>query len=148
MSNACNPYLLGDATDAVNWGDADLTKGGTWAPLELVVAPRYRADFMFMGTVNARIAGAVFSVGTRVEIHLYKHSCTRQYVNVDKMGRLYEWAGDDGYREVSLQEARRRFVSGLARAVESGVDIGQDMRAGYDHLTELAGLPVRGSDGQ
>lgn len=99
-------YLLGDAAD-FDAGDSSLSNGGEWAPLELVVAPRYRGDFMFMGTVSARVSDQAMPVGNRVDVHRYKHVFSRQYVNVDKMGQLYEWAGDNHYRPISLQDARR-----------------------------------------
>ena len=99
-------YLLGDVSDAASSGDL-ASNGGEWAPLELVIAPRYRGDFMFMGTVSARVSDQGMPVGNRVDVHRYKHVFSRQYVNVDKMGQLYEWAGDDNYRSISLQDARR-----------------------------------------
>jgi hypothetical protein len=133
-------YLLGgDASDAENWGDPKMTKGGKWAPLELVVAPKYRGNFMFMETVEANVGSK------QVAVHLYKHDCTREYVNVDAEGKLYVWAGGDRYAELSLEEARGRLVGGLLHAIEEGVDISRDMTAAYERLAALTGISgIRG----
>lgn len=136
MSEHTN-YLLGDASDTANWGDPTRTKGGKWAPLELVVAPKYRANFMFMETVDAVVGD------NRVRVYLYKHDMTREYVNVDENGRLYMWAGDDTYQELSVEEARGRLVGGLVHALEEGVDISRDMSEVWQRLADLTGLAIR-----
>lgn len=130
-------YLLGDASDPANWGDSAFTRGGVWAPLELVVAPVFRANFMFMEIVPALVGAE------RIEVYLYKHDLTREYVNVDQYGRLYVWDGDERYLEIPLEQARHRLVGGLVSALESGVNISQDMRAAYERLARVTGLVTR-----
>lgn len=132
-----NRYLLGNVDDTANWGDPSRTRGGVWAPLERVVAPAFRANFMFMSIVNA-VVGA-----ERVDVYLYKHDLTREYVNVDLQGRLYVWAGDDRYTELPLEQARDRLIGGLLHAIENGVDISRDMRSAYEKLALLTGLSIR-----
>jgi hypothetical protein len=112
-------YLLGDPTDAANWGDPTWTKGGQWAPLELVVAPRFRGNFMFMGVVTANVGD------DQVAVSLYKHDMSREYVNVDENGTIYEWVGrDNWYRALeSFDEARSRLVGVLVEAIEGGIEI-------------------------
>ncbi|MCL6486475.1 MAG: hypothetical protein I4O49_20275 [Janthinobacterium lividum] len=92
---------------------------------------------MFMSIVNA-VVGA-----ERVDVYLYKHDLTREYVNVDLQGRLYVWAGDDRYTELPLEQARDRLIGGLLHAIENGVDISRDMRSAYEKLALLTGLSIR-----
>ncbi|AZU59762.1 hypothetical protein CFM90_26430 (plasmid) [Ralstonia solanacearum] len=92
---------------------------------------------MFMETVDAVVGD------NRVRVYLYKHDMTREYVNVDENGRLYMWAGDDTYQELSVEEARGRLVGGLVHALEEGVDISRDMSEVWQRLADLTGLAIR-----
>lgn len=128
-------YLLGDPADVANWGDPKLTKGGEWAPLELVVAPRYRARFMFMGIEEAVIDGAI------TKIYLYKHDFTHEYVNVDSTGQLFEFTGD-GYVTISLADARSRLVGHLVHMIEQGLDVNYDITPALEKLGTITGLSL------
>lgn len=119
-----------------NWRDPALTKGGDWAPLELVVAPIYRANFMFMETVTVDVAGQ------QVEIFLYKHDMTREYVNVDAAGNLYAYQAG-GYVQTTLENAQSQLVPGLISAIDDGCDISRDMTSAYERLARLTGLDIR-----
>ncbi|AOZ11159.1 hypothetical protein [Cupriavidus malaysiensis] len=92
---------------------------------------------MFMEIVPALVGAE------RIEVYLYKHDLTREYVNVDQYGRLYVWDGDERYLEIPLEQARHRLVGGLVSALESGVNISQDMRAAYERLARVTGLVTR-----
>jgi hypothetical protein len=119
-------YLIGRAEDPKNWGIPANTKGGIWAPLEKVIAPAYRANFVFMGVVTSQ---------SGTEISLYQHDMSHEYVNVDADGRLYEWTGPGNvYLQITLSEARFRLVSGLVRAIEEGIDISADSKAISENL--------------
>lgn len=129
-------YLLGNPSDAANWGDPSLTKRGEWAPLELVVAPRYRARFMFMGIEEAAVGGDI------AKVYLYKHDFTHEYVNVDAAGQLFEYTGD-GYVSVSLEKARSRLVGHLVKMMEDGLDINYDITPALEKVGRVTGLSLR-----
>lgn len=134
-------YLLGNPSDPANWGDSARTKGGQWAPLELVIAPIYRAKFMFMGIEEPDIDGKI------VKVYLYKHDLTSEYVNVDADGDLYEYACP-GYRRLELEEARSRLVGQLCRMLEEGLDINYDLQPALKKLREVTGLSIRDTNSE
>jgi hypothetical protein len=53
----------------------------TWAPLETLLGVERCKRFMYMGTAFA---------GGHI-IHLYKHSDTRRYLNIDSAGTCYRY---------------------------------------------------------
>ena len=61
-----------------------------WAPLELVIGPKLRECFMFMGRSG--------------ELYLYKHIDTRRYLNVDAEGRCFRYTGNE-YAPEELRKA-------------------------------------------
>ena len=62
-----------------------------WAPLEHVLPPEERMDFMFMGRVG--------------EIELYKHRWTRRYLNIGSDCRSFYRYSDGKYVEVERSVA-------------------------------------------
>lgn len=86
--------------------DPKLTHGGVWAPLEQMVAPRYRSKFQFIEKVK---------VGS-VIIHRYQHHVTREALNIDEAGNLYSKA----YRLLTIDEARLIMVPNLIQAIADG----------------------------
>ena len=61
-----------------------------WVPLELVLGPKLRECFMFMGRSG--------------ELFLYKHIDTRRYLNLDGEGRCFRYTGN-GYASEELRRA-------------------------------------------
>ena len=62
-----------------------------WAPLEHVLSPEERMDFMYMGRVG--------------EIELYKHRWTRRYLNIGSDCRSFYLYTDKKYVEVERSVA-------------------------------------------
>ena len=62
-----------------------------WAPLEHVLPPEERMDFMYMGRVG--------------EIELYKHRWTRRYLNIGSDCRSFYRYSDGKYVEVERSVA-------------------------------------------
>ena len=62
-----------------------------WAPLEHVLPPEERMDFMYMGRVG--------------EIELYKHRWTRRYLNIGSDCRSFYLYSDGKYVEVERSVA-------------------------------------------
>lgn len=62
-----------------------------WAPLEMVLPPCERPDYMYMGRVG--------------EIELYKHRLTRRYLNISSDGRRFYRFYDGMYAEIDRQSA-------------------------------------------
>ena len=62
-----------------------------WAPLEHVLPPEVCMDFMYMGRVG--------------EIELYKHRCTRRYLNIGSDCRSFYLYSDGKYVEVERSVA-------------------------------------------
>jgi hypothetical protein len=62
-----------------------------WAPLEHVLPPEERMDFMYMGRVG--------------EIELYKHRWTRRYLNIGSNCRSFYRYSDGKYVEVERSVA-------------------------------------------
>lgn len=71
-------YVLADPARTAPALSPEFEQQGVWLALEQVVAPCWRPDFMFMGVFDR--AG---------EIHSYKHTLTREYLNVDRAGPFY-----------------------------------------------------------
>ncbi len=71
-----------------------------WEPLECLLSQELVGQFMFMG---------VFLQGN-ARIHLYKHTDTREYLNVDTSGQLYVYRpqhGEEGrYDTVAVERER------------------------------------------
>jgi hypothetical protein len=61
-----------------------------WQPLERILGPALRIDFMFMGR--------------RKQIHLYKHRDTRRYLNIASDGTCFRYSAH-GYEPMRLEEA-------------------------------------------
>lgn len=66
-----------------------------WAPLETLarvcarrsaLPPLCVSKFMYMGRLRAN---------GRDDVHLYKHVDTRRYLNIDRLGHAYRYAGGD-----------------------------------------------------
>lgn len=103
-------YLIGNPDDPRNWGDPKTTRGGIWAPLEKVVSPAYRTQFIFMQRLITE---------ELVEISTYMHEPTGTLVLVDDEGQNYRWLGHGrGIVPVSVQEARTRLVAALLDAID------------------------------
>ena len=86
-----------------------------WKPLESIVGKKRCEEFMFMATVQHQ-------TGTR--IYLYKHSVTRQYVNVDERARFYVYNAasgkdgeTDGFANHHYQIASPEKTTALLRAI-------------------------------
>ena len=62
-----------------------------WAPLEHVLPPEERMDFMYVGRVG--------------EIELYKHRWTRRYLNIGSDCRSFYLYTDNKYVEVERSVA-------------------------------------------
>ena len=114
-------YLIGKADDPRNWGDYRTTRGGVWSALEKIVAPAYRAQFIFMQRLITE---------EQVEISMYLHEATGTMVLVDDEGQSYKWFGNGlGLIQITMQEARTRLVEALLDALDREVDEGMADRA-------------------
>lgn len=82
-----------------------------WKPLESRLGPARCAGFMFMGRVNG--------------IYQYKHGLTRRYLFLDDVGRAYEAAGRNEFREIPFDEA-------LARVATPLDEMGETLETPYD----------------
>lgn len=65
-----------------------------WIPLEKFFNYDHSkvCNFMFMGT-------------TQAGVHLYKNRNNRRYLNISDDGRAHKYAGDQGYVEISKEDA-------------------------------------------
>lgn len=107
-------YLIGNAEDPRNWGDLKTTRGGIWAPLEKVVAPAYRAHFIFVQRLITE---------GQVAISMYIHEPTSTLILVDDGGQNYIWLGYGmGIVPISIQEARTRLVEALLDGIDAEVN--------------------------
>lgn len=127
-------YLIGNADDPRNWGDLKTTRGGIWAPLEKVVAPAYRSQFIFMQRL-------ITDEG--LEISMYMHEPTATMILVDDAGQNYTWLGYGmGIVPISMQEARTRLVEALLDAID--MDVSQNTARVAD-ISHYRAVPRRGS---
>ena len=82
-----------------------------WEPLELRLGAARCAGFMFMGRLNG--------------IKHYKHGLSRRYLFLDDVGRAYESAGRNEFREIPFDEA-------LARVEEPLKELGETLETAYN----------------
>lgn len=75
-------YLLADPERPQPHDGPEHEHEGPWQALEQVVAPCWRDDFMFMGSIRPTEQG-------RAVVYRYKHKMTREYLNVDLAGGFY-----------------------------------------------------------
>lgn len=76
--------------------------GGDWNNAEKNIPLELCDELMFMGKEG--------------DIFLYKHVCTRNYINIDNQGNFYEFVGWNGnepgfYKEISKEEAIHDLLS-------------------------------------
>jgi hypothetical protein len=83
----------------------------TWKPLEAKLGALRCAGFMFMGRSNG--------------INHYKHGLSRRYLFLDDVGRAYEAAGRNEFREIPFDEA-------LARVEGPLKELGETLETAYD----------------
>lgn len=106
-------YLIGNADDPRNWGDPRATRGGVWSPLEKVIAPAYRNQFIFVQRLLT---------DDLIGISMYLHETAGTMILVDDNGQSYEWLGNNmGFIPISVQEARIRLVTALLDQIEQEV---------------------------
>ena len=82
-----------------------------WKPLEAKLGALRCAGFMFMGRSNG--------------INHYKHGLSRRYLFLDDVGRAYEAAGRNEFREIPFDEA-------LARVEGPLKELGETLETAYD----------------
>ena len=76
-----------------------------WKPLEAKLGALRCAGFMFMGRSNG--------------INHYKHGLSRRYLFLDDVGRAYEAAGRNEFREIPFGEALARVEGPLKELGET-----------------------------
>lgn len=80
-----------------------------WLPLERIVAPSLRAEFMFMGRGHSNDGDVIC---------LYKHRDTREYLNIDTCGRMYRYLAGRYMRldaESAIEASVPELLAALAR---------------------------------
>ena len=90
-----------------------------WAPLEGVaqlartspdLPPFHEGEFMYMAAVTNTRKG--------LTIHLYKHTDTRRYLNLDDAGHAYRFCGSDPTSSDPASAGRYRRHTSIADAIE------------------------------
>ena len=98
-----------------------------WAPLVNLIGEHLTRDFMFMGEAEG--------------IFLYKHSQTRQYLNIDKFGQTYSYNGNcRGYNLINRQTAIVHAFD-----LNSGLLTERDRGHLVAELAKVLGRPTEGS---
>lgn len=98
-------YVLADPERTTPPLGPEFEQQSEWHALEQVVAPRWRPYFMFMGVFDRA-----------VEIHSYKHTITREYLNVDRAGRFYVYRGGR-YERIERVDVCRLLIPRLSQRV-------------------------------